>query len=464
MMTVSSTYRSWEEREAAAAKTQAEAALVAAQAAAAKQELGAGAAKTATDQLAEQVKQARLRKQLTAVEDDAADDKALRKERRREAALDKGDTFKRLVTVIFVLGLLASLPSLVTYFLGLRVEGGPDRPAWYVLPVPFFLELLAFTAVKGTQWAVRKGFARWPFWILTATLAGFAGFINGAKGAELFGPIAGLALAATSIVGPVLVEVREIIEARTAGDNRDAAQRAADKAKARAEAVAAKEKRQKEQQQDADRKSMFPKEFEAYTRILASVPAGSLARDEAWKEARIAVEYPDVHDRLLTLLSLPGVTSRPAALADAWRDVQGGPLGVTADVLDRRLKAERSLADVLADAEVTPYTAAVEHLLADLFPTRAGGDEGPAMAAPKKGPQGPSKSPGALARIEKERDSTPRYKDASEPLKAEDIEKAKKFHAAVPDAQFSTPAIARLLGRSKVYASRIRDAVNSEQS
>ncbi len=306
---MSSSYRSWEEREAEATKTRAEAALLAAQAEAAKQDLGTGAAKTATEQLAEQVKQARLRKQLTAVEDDAADDQAQRDERRREAALDKG-VFKKLVAVIFVLGLLASLPSLTTYFLDLRAEGGPDRPAWYLLPVPLFLELLAFTAVKGAQWAVRKGFARWPFWILTATLAGFAGFINGAKGAELFGPIAGLALAATSVVGPVLVEVREIIEARSAGDNRDAVQRAADKAKARAEAAVAKEKEQREKRQDADRKAMFPEQHEVYLKILASVPAGSMDRDEAWKEAGAAVRFPDVHDRMLSLISCP--VPRPA--------------------------------------------------------------------------------------------------------------------------------------------------------
>lgn len=461
---MSSSYRSWEEREAGATKTRAEAALLEAQAEAAKQELGAGAAKTATEQLAEQVKQARLLKQLTAVQDDAADDRAQRDERRREAALDKGTVFKRLVTVIFVLGLLASLPSLIMYFLGLRAPGGPDEPALYLLPVPFFLELLAFTAVKGTQWAVRKGFARWPFWILTATLAGFAGLINGSKGAELFGPIAGFALAATSIVGPVLVEVREIIEARTAGDNRDAAQRAADKAKARAEAAKKKEQAQRERRQDADRKTMFPKQYEAYLQILASVPAGSLDRDEAWKEARIAVEYPAVHDRLLTLLSLPGIVSRPAALADAWRDVQGGPLGITADVLDRRLGAERALAEVMTAAEMTPERVAVEHLLADLFPTRTGGDDGPAMAAAKKGPQGPSRTPGTLGGIENRPSGRTPRTDATEPLKAEDIAAAKKLRDAVPAAQFSTPAVAKLLGRSKVYARRVRDAVQPEQS
>lgn len=459
-----SSYRSWEEREAEAAKTRAQAALLEAQAASAAQGIGAEAAKTQTEQLAEQVKQARLHKQLTAVQEDADEDQKKRREQRQEARLDKGTDFKRLVTAIFVLGLLASLPSLIDYFLGLRAEGRPDEPAWYLLPVPFFLELLAFTSVKGTQWAVRKGFARWPFWIMTGVLAGFAGYINGTKGAELFGPIAGIALAATSIVGPALVEVREFIDARTAGDNRDAAQRAVDRAKARAKAAAEKEQRQREQRQDADRKSMFPKQFEAYTKILASVPAGSLDREDAWKEAAAAVRFPDVFDRMQALTSLPGAPGRSEAFAAAWRDLYGGPLGVTANVLDRRLKAEADLAGVLTAAEVTPERVAVEHLLADLFPTGTGGEEGPAGAVPAKGPQGPSKTPGALGGIGNRSSGRAPRTDATEPLLAEHVEAAKKLRDAVPPAQFSTPAVAKLLGRSKVYARRVRDAVQSEQS
>jgi len=462
---VSSTYRSWEEREAEAAKTRAEAEFVAAQAEAAKQGLGAGAAKSATEQLAEEVKQARLRKQLTAVQDEAADDQAQRDERRREAALDKGTVFKRLVTVIFVLGLLASLPSLVMYFLWLRAEGGPDEPALYLLPVPFFLELLAFTAVKGTQWAVRKGFARWPFWILTAALAGFAGFINGAKGAELFGPIAGIALAATSIVGPVLVEVREIIEARTAGDNRDAAQRAADKAQARAEAAATKEKQQRERRQDADRKTMFPKQHEAYLKILASVPAGSMDRDEAWQEAGAAVRFPDVHDRMLSLIALPGAPSRPEAFAASWRDLYGGPLGITANVLDRRLKAEADLASVLEAAEVTPERVAVEHLLADLFPTRTGGDDGPAGAVTEKGPQGPSKTPGALGGKGKRPVRQQPAEEAVKPLDAAHIEQVEKLAEALGGTdRLSVRKIREAVGCRTEYAIRLRNAVQPEKS
>lgn len=453
-------YRSWQEREADAAKTAAEAQLLQTKAAAAEQQLQAGAAKTQTEQLAEQVKQARLVKQLTAVQDEAADEKARREERRREERLEKGEAFKRLVTVIFILGLLASLPSLTAYFLGLRADGRIDQPAWYLLPVPFFLELLALTAVKGTQWAVRKGFARWPFWILTGTLAGFAGFINGAKGAELFGPIAGVALAATSIAGPVLVEIREIIEARTAGDTRTAAQRAADKAKARQ--AAADDKRVKKQ--DRERRRFFPAEFEAYQEILAAAPEGTLTRDEAWREAQVAVEYPDVYARFRTLLALPGAPARHEVLDAAWRDVEGGPLGLTAGVLSRRLEAERAIADVLAEAEYTPERAAVEHLLADLFPTRPGGEDGPSGAVSGKGPQGPSKTPGALGGKGKRPVQRQADQESVKPLAEADLEKVRTLAKALGGAdRLSARKVREVVGCRTAYAIRLRDTVQSEQ-
>ncbi|MER7517802.1 hypothetical protein [Streptomyces sp. NPDC126499] len=458
---MSSSYRSWEEREADAAKTRAEAAFLEAQAQAAAQSLTAGAAKTKTDELAEKVKQARLAKQLHAVQEDADDEKRRRKNERREAALDKGETFKRLVTVIFVLGLVTSLPSLTMYFLGLRAPGGADEPSLYLLSLPFFLELLAFTSVKGTQWAVRKGFARWPFWIMTGLLAGFAGYINGSKGAELFGPIAGLALAATSIVGPALVEVREFIDARTAGDNRDAAQRAADKAKAREEQAQAK----KLEKQDRDRRAMFPKEYEAYRRILASAPADSMDRDAAWKEAAAAVRFPDVYDRMQALMSLPGAPRRAEAFAAAWRDLYGGPLGVTANVLDRRLKAEAELAGVMAAAEMTPERVAVEHLLADLFPTQTGGEDGPAGAVSNKGPQGPSKTPGALGGKGKRPDRGSAGDEALKPLGAAHLETVRKLADALGGAdRLSARKVREAVGCRTDYAIRLRDAIQSEQS
>ncbi|MBT2467832.1 hypothetical protein J7E97_08085 [Streptomyces sp. ISL-66] len=425
---MSSGYRSWEEREADAEKTRAEAERLKAETAAFAQQAVAAAARTETEQIAEQVKQARLLKQLTAVEADAADDATERKEKRTEARLDKGVAFKQLVTTLVVLGLLASLPSLIAYFLGLRAEDQPDTgPAWYLLSVPFFLELLAWTSVKGTQWAARRGFVRWPFWILTLGLAGYAGLINGTKGAEMFGPIAGWALASTSIFGPVLWEVRELIEARTAADNRSVAERAADKAKARAERATAKA----EAAQDADRRKTFPDEYNEYRRIMISHPLGKIDRDAAWERA--------------------------------WTNQHGLPVSVTADTLVGQADARDAIREVMSRADNTAEALAVERFLGELFPTDPKGDDDPGGSPAKRGPQRPPQTPTALGGLDKQPSGRAPRRDATEALAKADIDRAREYLTLVGEAQFSAPAVAKLLGRSHVYARRIRNAVNEKK-
>ena len=227
-------YRSWEERDALVAKTKAETARLAAEALAAAQAAESGAASTETAKLAEQVKQAKLLKQLGDVKDTARDDRAARKAKRRESRDEDGTTFKILVNVVMTLGLLAALPAQISYFLGLhRKDDTNPGPAWTLAPVPFFLEFLAWVGVMGTRWAHRKGLPRWPFWILTATLASIAGYINYAHGVAEFGSVAGYALAATSIIGPLLAEVRQFLESKAAEDGRNLAQRARDRRAAR---------------------------------------------------------------------------------------------------------------------------------------------------------------------------------------------------------------------------------------
>lgn len=429
---MSSGYRSWEEREADAAKTQAETDRVKAETAALAQQTVAIAARTETEQIAERVKQARLLKQLTAVEADADDDQAERKEKRAEARLDKGVAFKQLVTALVIAGLLASLPSLIAYFLALRAEGQPDTgPAFYLLSLPFFLELLAWTSVKGTQWAARRGFARWPFWILTLGLAGFAGFINGTKGAEMFGPVAGWALASTSIFGPMLWEVREFIEARTADDNRSVAERAAEKASAKKQAAATKAESERIAKQDKEREQEFPDEYAEYRRIVIAHPLGEIDRNEAWERA--------------------------------WDNLHRLPIGRTAQTLAAQADAEDAINAVMARADHTAERAAVDRLLGDLFPTASKGDDDPGSTPAKRGPSRPPQAPTALGGLDKRPSGRAARTDATEPLDEADIEKARKLLAAVGVDQFSAPLIAKQLGRSHVYARRIRNAVNGEQ-
>lgn len=396
-----SEYRTWEQRDADAKKTAAEAERIRAEARAAtaraEQEEEAGGAQAKTTAMREQLNQAKIAGQLAKTNEDNKAKAKESKDRVREESLNNGTAFKRVVLAVVILGLLASLPGQITYFLGLKASGdSPSASSLLLLSVPFFLELLAVAGVLGTQWAHRRGFPRWPFWILTAILSGFAGAINGTKGVVLFGPVAGIALAATSVMGPLLWEIREYIEARTAGDNRDAAQRARDKAQETRKREAEEVLRKRDAEQDAQRKKLYPSRWKAYELILADHPAGSITRDEAWEDARRATECEEVWKRYVQLLAAEGTArSRDQVWASAWDDVHRMPVGMTASTLAVQVASDKIIDEVLEEAGRTPERAWVELALRDLFPARGdGGDDGegpPGRApsgAPKSGPPG----------------------------------------------------------------------------
>ncbi|MFF3324947.1 hypothetical protein [Streptomyces sp. NPDC002889] len=442
---MSSTYRSWEEREAAAEKTRAEAARISAEAAAAAESLGAVAARTETDQLAERVKQAKLVKQLKTVKEDAVDDKRQRKQQRREQAADNGTGFKALVRVVMVLGLLAALPAQLSYFLGLHKKGEQDAGyAWLMLPVPFFLEILAWVGVRGTQWAHRKGLPRWPFWILTAGLASVAGYINFTHGVAEYGIVAGVALCATSIIGPILAEVDQFLETMAASDPRNLQQRAADKVVAKAKAKAEEELARTHAAEDAKRRKLFPEEFAEYERIIVAHPTGAIDRNTAWEQA--------------------------------WHNLHLLPLSVTAGTLAAREAARAGIESVLSNAGRTPESIAVDLLLQEMFgPDRgdggaAGGSSG---GSPKGGtgggsgaaPQGGTKTATALGRKGNRASGRTAPKAPEKPLDPADIQKVRTLAEALGGTdRLSARNVREVIGGgANEYAVRLRNHVKTEE-
>lgn len=355
---MSSGYRSRQERDADVAKTRAETEKLRAEAAGAAQVAEVGAAKTETDKLAEQIKQAKLRKQLSEVNDTAKDDNSRRKAQRREQRAEDGHVFKLLVNIVMTLGLLAALPAQISYFINLhRPDDKNPSPAWSLAPVPFFLEILAWVGVQGTKWAHRKGLPRWPFWLLTASLAATAGYINMAHGAAEYGIVAGLALAATSVIGPLLAEVRQYLESKAAEDGRSLQQRAKDR---RAERDAAKVRRAQEkvwQTEDEDRAEEYPNEFKEFRRIMIAYPTGAISRETAWERA--------------------------------WDTCHALPLSVTAGSLAAREVARTAIETLLEDADRSPESVAVDLFLTAAFQS-GGGDDGPTGAPAGGLPGGPT--------------------------------------------------------------------------
>jgi hypothetical protein len=440
---MSSGYRSWEERDADVAKTRAETARIKAETEMAAKTAEAVAEKTETDKLAEQVKQARLRKQLADVKDTAKDDEAARKAKRREQRDEDGATFKTLVNVVMALGLLAALPAQISYFLALhRKDDQNPGPAWTLAPIPFFLELLAWVGVMGTRWAHRKGLPRWPFWILTAALASIAGYINLAHGRDEYGIVAGVALAATSVIGPLLAEVRQFLETKAAEDGRDLKQRAKDRRAAREKAKADAERKRVEEAEDAVREDLFEEEFKEFRRIMAAHPTGAITREQAWQQA--------------------------------WDTKHALPLSITAESLASKEAAREAIETVMQDYGRTPESVAVDLWLADIFRSNRD-DDGPSGTPADGGSGGPSgggsrarsrkasEGPEALGRKGKQASGRSSAKTPERPLDPTHIEKVRKLAEALGDVDHLSARKVREVigGGSNEYAVRLRNYVKN---
>jgi hypothetical protein len=440
---MSSGYRSWEERDADVKKTRAETAKLAAEAQAAAQAAETGAVKAQTDKLAEQVKQAKLTNQLAGIKEAAKDDEAKRRERRREQRDENGTTFKVLVNAVMTLGLLAALPAQISYFLGLHRKDAVSRgPAWTLAPIPFFLELLAWVGVMGTRWAHRKGLPRWPFWILTAALASIAGYINLAHGRGEYGPVAGWALAATSVIGPLLAEVRQYLESKAAEDGRDLKQRAKDRRAAREAAKAEHARKEIEKSEDERRRKLFPNEFEEFERIMAAYPTGGISREAAWERA--------------------------------WDTMHALPLAATAGSMVVREVAREAVEALLKDADRSPESVAVDLFLSQAFNSN-GGDDGPSgtpAGGGSNGPGGggsrarsrkPSEGPEALGRKGKQPSERSSRKTPEKPLEPAHIEQVRKLAEALGDVdRLSARKVREVIGGgSNEYAVRLRNHVKN---
>ncbi|WP_329143483.1 hypothetical protein OIU91_06050 [Streptomyces sp. NBC_01456] len=447
---MTSGYRSWEEREAEAAKTRAEAARIAAETKAAEQAVAAGAAKTETSKLAEQVEQAKLNRRLAGIQRDAKADEQQDKAQKREEAADNGTRFKLVTNIVLTLGLLAALPAQLSYFLKLHRKGDTSGDlAWLMAPVPFFLELLAWVGVLGTQWAHRKGLPRWPFWILTAALASVAGYINLTHGATEYGLVAGVALAATSVIGPVLAEVRQALESKAAVDNRSREQRAKEKEAAKKRAAEEREAAKRHKLEDERRKAKWGEVFNEYERIVAAHPIGAITRDEAWKAA--------------------------------WDNLHMLPVGVTVGTLAAREVAREAIDELMAASDRTRESVAVDLFLADVFDPSPG-DGGTAGGTRDRGPQGGPRGAGGGSALK----LSDRPSGGQNPLGRKGNRAPGRTSAKVPDkplAEADLTAVRALaqtlggadklsvkkirteagVGGADAYLMRLRDVVQAEE-
>ncbi|PNG97034.1 DUF2637 domain-containing protein [Streptomyces malaysiensis] len=207
-------------------------------------------------------------------------------------------------------------------------------------------------------------------------------------------------------------------------------------------------------------------------------------REAAARRHRIArrIRFRDVHKRYRQIMTAHpyGTVKREQAWAEAWFDIKGAPLSVTAQVIGGRVAAVQAVEKVITDAEMTPEAATVELLLADLFPT-APGDDGPTGTVPGDSPEdGPhGGGDGGTRRLSQTRSQSPttlggkgkRASDrtartaAQKPLAEADLAKVRALADALGDtAHLSVNNVKAAVGGGRTeYLVRLRDAVREER-
>lgn len=270
--------------------------------------------------------------------------RAARKRARRELGarlVAEGDT----VTALIVMA-CSIIPAV--YF-QLKALGGADLPRGIAVALAVMLESGTWVATFTGERAKRHGR---PTLVFRTAMWGCAGLAAAVNYSHAPGPAGGWlawVLAAASMGGVFFWELRGLSRREGGRAGRTLAERRADRARAR----------------HLRQRRRFPEVWKRYRDILAAYPHGAVAPEDAWR--------------------------------DAWRDVHGADLSITAPVVRTRLAADAALGNVLAEAERTPESVAVDLLLDDLFgPTP--GDDGPSGSGPGTTPGNGPRSGGGGGR------------------------------------------------------------------
>jgi hypothetical protein len=351
-------------------------------------------------------------------------DKAARRQARaarREKTLTPGNVYRKGTLFLVALSALASLPAQVLHFVAIH---------WMLFPIGPAVEGAAWVMAAGVAYADERKLPAWVRWllrVLSLSAAGFAANINFQYGLSLAdhgvspdnARVAGLGLAAVTLGGPLFFEVRQWVLTLTAAAT-DPKKRAEEKARAKHE---------------KDRGRTFKEVAKRQKALMLAAPFGTLKSEDAW--------------------------------ARAWWDIEGAPVGVTANVIADRLDAEADVSGVLAYAECTPERLAVESLLADLFGPEGGegGSSGTLTGAPSGGPRGGTpKARKTLGGKGKGPDLSTAETEPLKPLAEADLEAVRKLAGALGGTErLSARNVREAVGCRNDYAIRLRDAVRAEK-
>lgn len=135
------------------------------------------------------------------------------------AALTPGNVYRKGTLALVTASALGSLPAQVLHFVSISPM---------LLPLPLAIEGAAWVMAAGVAYADERhlpGWVRWSLRLLVLAAAGFAASINYTYGLHLPGlsapdrQAAGIGLAAVTLLGPVLFEIRQWVTTLSADTN-----------------------------------------------------------------------------------------------------------------------------------------------------------------------------------------------------------------------------------------------------
>ncbi|MFD9099320.1 hypothetical protein [Streptomyces collinus] len=256
-----------------------------------------------------------------------------KRERRRERAqawtknTTPGVIYRRGTLALVTASALASLPSQIAHFAGISLM---------LLPLPFALEGAAWVMAAGVAFADEKGLPAWVRWLLRGlclSAAGYAAWINYQYGLET-APAVAYGLAAVSLLGPALFEIRQWVTTLTF-DTAEKKQRAEDKARAK---------------HDRKRRRHHRKIVRLAERLVSAAPFGTLDFEDAFRAAW----------KIKTGTSIPGMTpalhaeqlASSKALAEAMDAANGSPVSARSRLLQVLHPAPSALLSVPGSSQV----------------------------------------------------------------------------------------------------------------
>ncbi|MBQ1105321.1 hypothetical protein [Streptomyces sp. 404i] len=165
---------------------------------------------------------ARLNQQRRTERAQAREGRARARAKRRAArgeALTAGNVYRKGTLALVTASALGSLPAQVLHFVGISPM---------LLPLPLAIEGAAWVMAAGVAYADERHLPAWVRWflrLLVLAAAGFAASINYTYGTHLpgltdtDGQAAGIGLAAVTLLGPVLFEIRQWVTTLSADTN-----------------------------------------------------------------------------------------------------------------------------------------------------------------------------------------------------------------------------------------------------